>query len=106
MTFTCYAPGEGADGPCTDFSRDTLITVRADEDLPTGTSVRFVRNGSAQADIDLAQLKRGKSMRFALPADVCNHVTNGKLELRIVRTTAAYSQGQEVGSEGPYDLRC
>jgi hypothetical protein len=106
MSFTCYTPGEGSDGPCTDFSRDTLLTVRADEDLPAGTSVRFVRNGSTQADVELAQLKQGKSMRFALPSEVCRHVTNGKLELRIVRSVSAVPGGEEVGSDGPYDLRC
>lgn len=106
MTISCYVPGEGADGPCADFSRDTLITVHAGEDLPAGTSVRFVRNGIAQADVELAQLKRGKAMRFELPTEVCSRVTNGKLELRIVRRTAAASEGQEVGSDGPYELRC
>jgi hypothetical protein len=106
MSFSCYTPGEGADGPCTDFNRDTLLTVRADEDLPAGTRLRFVRNGSAQADVQLAQLKRGKSMRFPLPTPVCSRVTNGKLELRIVRSVANVPDGQEVGSDGPYDLRC
>jgi hypothetical protein len=106
MSFSCYTPGEGADGPCTDFNRDTLLTVRADEDLPAGTSLRFVRNGSAEADVELAQLKRGKSMRFPLPAPVCSRVTNGKLELRVVRSVADVPDGQEVASDGPFDLRC
>ena len=106
MSLLCYTPGEGAEGPCTDFTRDTLLTVHADEDLPPGTSLRFVRNGDTQADVQLAQLKRGRSMRFAIPQEVCNHVTNGKLELRVVRSVAAVPTGQEVGSDGPYDLRC
>jgi hypothetical protein len=106
MSFTCYAPDEGTDGPCTDFTRDTLLTVKADEDLPAGTSLRFVRNGSAEADVQLAQLKRGNSMRLSLPAEVCSRFTNGKLELRIVRSIAAVPEGQEVGSDGPYALRC
>jgi hypothetical protein len=106
MSFACFTPGEGAEGPCTDFTRDTFVTVRADEDLPAGTSVRFVRNGSTQADVQLAQLKRGRAIRFALPPEVCSRVTNGSLELRIVRTVAALPTGQEVGSDGPYTLRC
>ena len=106
MSLFCYTPGEGAEGPCTDFTRDTLLIVHADEDLPAGTSLRFVRNGDAQADVELAQLRRGKSMRFAIPPEVCNRVTNGKLELRIVRAVAAVPLGQEVGSDGPYILRC
>jgi hypothetical protein len=99
MSFICYTPGE-AEGPCTGFTRYTLLTVRAGEDLPAGTSLRFVRDGDPQADVELAQLKKGKSVRMTVPADVCRHVVGGKLELRILRA------GQEVGTDGPYNLNC
>jgi hypothetical protein len=99
MSLSCYNPGS-AEGPCTDFSRSTLIIVQAGEDLPAGTSLRFVRDGDPRAEIQLAQIKKGRSMRFAIPSDVCRHVVGGKLEVRIVRS------GQEVGSDGPYDLEC
>ena len=100
MTLSCYTPGETPEGPCSGFTRETLVTVRAGEDLPANTSLRFVRDGDPKADIQLAQLKKGKSMRLAVPTDVCRHVVGGSLELRIVR------QGQEVGSDGPYNLNC
>ena len=107
VSFSCVEPGEGAEGPCTDFDRDTLLTVRADEDLPAGTSLRFVRSGQRRADIELAQLKRGTSERFSLPQDVCRGVNGGKLEIRVVRASpAAGPDGQEVGSDGPFVLRC
>jgi hypothetical protein len=107
MSFICFTPGETGDVPCSGFTRDTMVTVRADEDLPKGTSLRFVRNGEKRAEVELAQLKRGKSMRFALPAQVCSHVVGGNLEIRIVRAQeAAGPLGQEVGKDGPYDLRC
>ena len=99
MTLICNNPGQ-AEGPCTDFTRETTIIVRAGEDLPANTSLRFVRDGERQADVELAQLKKGKSMRLAFPSDVCRHVAGGRLELRIVRS------GQEVGSDGPYNLNC
>lgn len=99
MSFICYDSGQ-AEGPCTGFSRETVLTVRAGEDLPPGTSLRFVRDGEPQADVALAQLKKGRSMQLAVPADVCRHVVGGRLELRIVRA------GQEVGSEGPFNLNC
>lgn len=100
MSFSCFTPGEGADGPCTGFTRETLITVRAGEDLPASTALRFVRDGDPKADIELAQLKKGKSVQFAMPTDVCRHAVGGRLELRIVRS------GQEVGTDGPYNLNC
>ena len=99
MSFSCYDPGS-AEGPCTGFTRYTLITVQAGEDLPPDTSLRFVRDGDPRADVQLAQVKKGRSMRFAMPGDVCRHAVGGKLELRIVRA------GQEVGTDGPYDLEC
>jgi hypothetical protein len=108
LSITCFSPGDvGADGPCTDFVRDTLVTVRAGEDLPAGTSLRFVRNGDRRADVELAGLKRGKSLRFALPQDVCRGVGGGRLEVRIVRSAPGVGElGQEVGREGPFNLRC
>jgi hypothetical protein len=99
MSLSCYTPGE-VEGPCTDFGRDTLIIVHAAEDLPADTSLRFVRDGDPQADVQLARIKKGMSVRLAVPGDVCRHVVGGKLELRIVRA------GQEVGTDGPYDLEC
>ena len=101
MSFSCFTPGDiGGDGPCTGFARDTMVTVRASEDLPSGTSLRFVRDGDPRADVELAQLKRGKTMQFALPREVCSHAVGGSLKLTIVRS------GQEVGDEGPFNLRC
>src|SRR3954453_9660281 len=106
MQFICYVPGE-TDGPCTGFTRDTLLTVRADEDLPPGTSLRFVRNGDVRADVELAQLRKGKTQRFSIPPEVCAHVVGATLEIRVVRSVpAAGPSGQEVGKDGPYDLRC
>lgn len=108
LSFSCMNPNDLAgEGPCTGFERETLLTVRAGENLPAGTSLRFVRDGSARADVQLAQLQRGKSMSFPLPTDVCTHATGGKLEIKIVRANKATGpDGQEVGTDGPYNLRC
>ena len=107
MSFICSTADEVGEGPCTEFSRETLLTVRADEDLPVGTSLRFVRSGEARADVALVQLKRGRSTRIPLPSEVCSHAAGGKLEIRIVRAVpAAGPTGQEVGEDGPYNLRC
>ena len=99
MTLICNNPGQAV-GPCTDFTRETTIIVRAGEDLPAKTSLRFVRDGEPEADVELAQLKKGRSQQLAFPRDVCSHVAGGRLELRIVRS------GQEVGRDGPYNLTC
>jgi hypothetical protein len=107
LRFICLTPGEVGEGPCSEFARDTLLTVQADEDLPSGTSLRFVRNGDARADVELAQLRKGKTQRFSLPPEVCSHVSGATLEIRVVRSVlAAGPLGQEVGMDGPYNLRC
>lgn len=107
LSYICSTPGELGEGPCTEFSRETLLTVQADEDLPGGTSLRFVRSGEAKADVKLAQLKRGRSVRVPLPSEVCSHAVGGSLEIRIVRSVpAAGAPAQEVGEDGPYNLRC
>lgn len=107
MSFACFTPGDAGDAPCTDFNRDTLLTVRADEDLPPGTSLRFVRSGEAKADVQLTQLKRGKEVRLPLPADVCSHAGGGRLDIKIMRSVPqSGAEAQEVGDDGPYNLRC
>lgn len=99
VSFTCEDATQ-TDAPCTGFTRDTLITVHAGEDIPAGTSLSFVRDGDPKADVALAQLKKGRSVRLAVPADVCRHAVGGRFELKVLRS------GQEVGSEGPFNLTC
>lgn len=108
LTILCFNRSDIAgEGPCTSFERDTMLVIRAGENLPAGTSLRFVRSGETRADVALAQLARGKSQRILLPPEVCKRVVGGRLEVRIVRTaTGVGPEGQVVGSEGPYNLRC
>lgn len=108
LSLSCYNPNDiVGEGPCTGFERETMLTVQAGENLPAGTSLRFMRDGEAQAEVQLAQLQRGKSMRVPLPRDVCLHSGGGALEIRIVRATKETGpSGQVVGKDGPYNLRC
>lgn len=101
LSFACYSPGDiGGEAPCTGFDRDTMLTVSAQSDVPAGVSLWFLRNGDHRADVDLAQLRRGKSLRIALPSAVCQGVSDGSLELKLVQG------GSELRSDGPYALRC
>ena len=101
LSYTCYSPGDiGGDAPCAGFDRQTMLTVRAQADVPSGVALRFLRNGEQRAEVDLAQLHRGKSLRIALPSAVCAGVGDGSLQLQIVQN------GAEVKSDGPYSLRC
>jgi hypothetical protein len=101
LSFACYSPGDiGGAAPCTEFDRETMLTISAQSDLAKGVALRFLRNGEQRAEVDLAQLRRGKSLRIALPRQVCQGVSDGRLDLQVVE------DGAEVKSDGPYALRC
>ena len=106
LTFGCDAPnGLATDAPCADFERETTLIVHAGEDVPGGTILQFVRNNEPRADVPLDGLKRGGSVRLALPAKVCSGFASGKLELRIVHGEGE-GIAEPLASEGPYSLVC
>jgi len=106
VNFGCDTPGElSTDAPCAEFERDTTIIVHAAEDVPAGTLLQFVRNDRPQADVALGGLRRGATLRVALPPKVCAGFTSGKLELNLVSDNGS-SGVQPLRSEGPYSLRC
>ena len=105
LTLRCMATSTfGAEGPCDQLEREMLLTVRADENIPGGTSLRFVRRGDPRADVALLTLRRGQSQRFSLPARVCQGVTGSRVEIQVIRT--ASSGPQIVDTRGPFELRC
>ena len=107
LTLQCTTPGEISEaGPCIIFARDTMLTVRADEPLAGGTSLRFLRRGDLRAEVALSQLRKGQSRRVQLPRELCAGVTGSKIEIQVVRTAGAASAVQVVDTRGPYLLRC
>ena len=105
LTFRCLSTESVAgEGPCDMLERGMMVTVRADEDIAAGTSLRFLRRGENRAEIDLGTLRRGQSQQFSLPARICQGVTGSRVEIQVVR--AAGSKNQVVDSRGPYELRC
>ena len=107
LTFTCTTPGElGEGGSCNDFSRGTALSIRADETLPAGTSLRFLRRGDVRAEVALGQMRKGQTRRIRLPSDVCAGVVSSNLEIQVVRSGGPSSVGQVVDRRGPYDLSC
>lgn len=107
LTFTCLNTGDIGENECAILARDTLLRVRADENLPAGTSLRFVRRGDMRAEVALERLRKGQSVRMNLPMDVCRGVVGSIVEIEVVRQPAgAASVGQVVDTLGPYELRC
>jgi hypothetical protein len=105
LTFRCLATNTlSAEGPCDLLERDTLLTVRADENLPGGTSLRFLRRGDNRGEIDLPALRSGQAQRFSLPAKLCSGVSGSRVQIEVVRSTGKSSQ--VVDTRGPFELRC
>ena len=101
MGFACYTPGDiGGEGPCAEFEHETLLTLQSKGNVPMGTALHFIRNGEDRAEVDLAPLSHGGSMRVVLPRDVCSGFGAGRLELQVV------VNGSPARSEGPFPLRC
>ncbi len=107
LTLTCTRPIETRDpGPCITFATDTLLIVRADEALPAGTSLRFLRKGDQRAEVALPPMRAGQLRRISLPMELCSRVVRTRIEIHVVRSTGASTLGQVVDRHGPYQLRC
>jgi hypothetical protein len=96
----------GGGGDCSVLGRETQVVVRAEEAVPAQTALRFVRRGDTRAEIELAQLSRGKSIQLPLPDEVCAGVNNSRVEIQVVRRAGTNSAGQVVDTMGPYLLHC
>jgi hypothetical protein len=102
LTIKCLMPGEAGGGTiCAALERDTLIMVRADEDLASSASLRFLRRGDAKGVVELAQLRQGQMVRSKLPAQLCAGVASSKVQIEVLA-----GGGQVVDRLGPYRLHC
>ena len=108
LTIHCSTLDEpGGGGPCISLDRETLLTIRADEELPGGTRLRFLRRGDVRGEVTLAQMRQGQSLRFKLPPKLCVGVASSKVEIQILGRAASGSGANQIlDSLGPYRLRC
>src|SRR5206468_10631490 len=87
---------------CGTLSFNSVLMVRADEPLPAGTSLRFVRRGDSRGQIQLAQLRTGQPKRIPLPHRVCDGMVRSKGEIEILPKPARNTAAQVDDSLGPY----
>jgi len=85
---------------------DTILLVRADEQLPAGTSLRFVRRDDPRGQVALAALRSGQTARIPLPHRVCDGVVRSEVQIEVLRKPNASGADQIVDTLGPYNLRC
>ena len=101
VTVSCVLASDfGTAAPCSTIESDTKLAIRADEDLPAGLRVRFLRRGSDRGEVALAAMKQGQTLQVRPPSKLCAGVVRSRTEIEIVRAGAA------VQKLGPYELRC
>jgi len=101
LTIRCFNPNDMlGEVVCNELVRDMQLAIRADENLPAGISLRFLRRGEDRGQLELAAMRKGRSVRLALPPSVCRGVSGSRVEIQVL------SRGAVADSLGPYDLRC
>ncbi|MCF2515447.1 hypothetical protein LVY65_10280 [Sphingomonas sp. G124] len=101
LSIRCLDAGEDGEGnPCMVLEKDTRLSVHADEDISSGTVLRFLRRGDMRGEVALAAMRQGQSIRYKLPERLCLGVSSSKVEIQILRSN------QLVETLGPYRLRC
>ena len=106
ITISCSEGGDVAGpGECIELTSNTLLVVRADNDLNSRVSLRFIRDGDPRGGLALGMMRRGQVVRSRLPAQLCAGVVRGRVKVDTVvfDGTAA---GQVADTQGPYLLRC
>jgi hypothetical protein len=100
LRFECISAEFRAGGPCITLSRDTILIVKAADALQGGARLQFVRNGEIRSEQALGQLRKGQSVRFSIPRELCSGVSETEVEIRVARS------GQRGDRQGQYLLRC
>jgi hypothetical protein len=101
LTIRCFNPNDMlGEVACNELVRDMQLAIRADENLPPGISLRFLRRGEDRGQLELAAMRKGRSVRLAIPPGVCRGVSGSRVEIQVL------SRGAVAESLGPYDLRC
>ena len=97
----------GREEDCGEIGFGTTFVVHAEEAVPGGTKIRFLRDGEISAELPLQRLASGKSARIAFPRELCSRVLRASVKIDIMRSRHADgSRPQVVGSEGPLNLYC
>ena len=91
---------------CGIMRTDTILLVRADEQIPAGTSLRFVRRDDPRGQVALAALRSGQTARIPLPHRVCDGVVRSEVQIEVLRKPSSSGAEQVVDTLGPYNLRC
>lgn len=101
LAIRCLDAGDDGEGSsCMVLERNTRLYIRAEGDIGTGTSLRFLRRGDMRGEVTLTALRQGQIVRARLPERLCVGVSSSKVEIQVVRSNKV------IETLGPYPLRC
>jgi hypothetical protein len=95
----------GATARCTRMGKDAALEIVAEEDLESVVTLQFRRaDANREAEVRLAQLKRGDSVRLNVPAEICKGVVLAEFDVQV---TGPGSDGVRYSDlVGPFEKRC
>jgi hypothetical protein len=107
LTIGCSTGLRSGDaGQCVTIERNTLITVQANEALPSGAaSLVFLRRGTPRGEVALAQMQKGSSYSLRLPRELCSGIMSSRVEIQLLSRNGGES-AELIETLGPYPLRC
>ena len=103
LSISCTTGGAAA--RCTRMGKDTALEVLAEEDLASAVTLQFRRtDANRQAEVRLAQLKRGDTVMMRVPAEICKGVVLAEFDVQV---TGPGSDGLRYSDiVGPFEKRC
>ena len=108
LTIKCLPPGGAGGGTvCAAMRRGTIMLVGADEDLPPGGAILRFRAKGVEIERPIGPLRRGQTVRVAVPAELCSGPAAGQFEIQHLMST--YNQAETHGqadSVGFFQMRC
>jgi hypothetical protein len=107
LSVQCMTPAELGGGSCESLRRNSVLTIRADENLVGGARLRFLRDGNFRDEMSLAPMPQGQSRRFKLPPKICAGAYRTTLKIEIL-AGSANGAGANAAADtlGPYQVRC
>lgn len=107
LSVQCMTPAELGGGSCDSLRSNSVLTIRADENLITGARLRFLRDGTFRAEVLFAPMRQGQSRRLRLPPKICAGLYRTTLTIEVLAGSANVAGTNSApGILGPYEVRC
>ena len=103
LSISCTTGGAAA--RCTRMGKDTALEIVAEEDLASSVTLQFRRtDANREAQVRLAQLKRGDTVLMRVPAEICKGVVLAEFDVQVSGPGSGGLRYSDL--VGPFEKRC